>query len=242
MLELELENRFYTRAEISEATGIPVDADQFSRNVKRRLKNEGYAYEWKKRRGVQILSRTITPQMELKKLLVERLGMNPQVNALDFAQFILAIISEPGFSSMPYDTKESVISKICGHDIDDATLRNWAKKLYQTNNAHQEKKSALWHTFKDDNGIKRQEPADPDGEDYKAYCAARSSSMKAIEEADEKANASPEIRKMAYGRMITSLYGELGYYYWCPAIELNGMGEDIDEILRLVKEILPSPE
>ena len=55
-------------------------------------------------------------------------------------------------------------------------------------------------------------------------------------------NAAPEIRKMAYGRMITSLYGELGYYYWCPAIELNGMGEDIDEILRLVKEILSSPE
>ena len=123
-----------------------------------------------------------------------------------------------------------------------ATLRNWAKKLYQTNNAHREKKDALWHTFRDDNGIKRQEPADPDGEDYKAYCAARSSSMKAIEEADEKANASPEIRKMAYGRMITSLYGKLGYYYWCPAIELNGMGEDIDEILRLVKEILSSPE
>lgn len=231
MLELELGNRFYTRAEISEATGIPADANQFSRDVKRRLENEGYAYEWKNRRGVQILSRTITRQMELKKLLVERLGMNPQVNALDFAQFILAIISEPGFSSMPYDTKESVISKICGHDIDDATLRNWAKKLYQTNNAHQEKKSALWHTFKDDNGIKHQEPADPDGEDYKAYCAARTQTLDAIGE-----------QKNAYGKMITSLYGKLGYYYWCPAIELNGMGEDIDEILRLVKEILSSPE
>ena len=112
MLELELGNRFYTRAEISEATGIPADANQFSRDVKRRLENEGYAYEWKNRRGVQILSRTITPQMELKKLLVERLGMNPQVNTLDFAQFILAIISEPGFSSMPYDTKESVIPSL----------------------------------------------------------------------------------------------------------------------------------
>lgn len=228
MLELELENRFYTRAEISEATGIPADANQFARDVKRRLENEGYAYEWQNRRGVQIFSRTITPQMELKKLLVERLGMNPQVNALDFAQFILAIISEPGFDSMPYETKESVISKICGHDIDDATLRNWAKKLYQTNNAHREKKSALWHTFRDEYGMKHQEPADPDGEAYKAYCAARTQTLEAIGE-----------QKNAYGRMIKSLYGEYGYYYWCPAIELNGMGEDIDEILRLVNEILP---
>ena len=39
--------------------------------------------------------------------------------------------------------------------------------------------------------------------------------------------------------MIKSLYGKFGYYYWCPAIELNGMGEDIEEILRLVNEILP---
>lgn len=229
MLELELENRFYTRAEISEATGIPADANQFVRDVKRRLENEGYSYEWQKRRGVQIISRTITPQMELKKLLVERLGMNPQVNALDFAQFILALVSEPGFDSMPYDTKESVISKICGHDIDDATLRNWAKKLYQTNNAHREKKGALWHTFRDEYGMKHQEPADPDSEAYKAYCVARTQTLEVIGE-----------QKNAFGKMIADLYGEYGYYYWCSAIELNGMGEDIEEILRLVNEILPS--
>ena len=48
-----------------------------------------------------------------------------------------------------------------------------------------------------------------------------------------------------HGEVFTAereVNGELGYYYWCPAIELNGMGEDIDEILRLVKEILPSPK
>lgn len=45
MPELELENRFYTRAEISEATGIPTDANQFARDVKRQLENEGYSYE-----------------------------------------------------------------------------------------------------------------------------------------------------------------------------------------------------
>ena len=76
-----------------------------------------------------------------------------------------------------------------------------------------------------------QEPADPDGEDYKAYCAARTQTLEAIRE-----------QKNAFGRMIKRLYGKFGYYYWCPAIELNGMGEDIDEILRLVKEILSSPE
>ena len=50
------------------------------------------------------------------------------------------------------------------------------------------------------------------------------------------------IGNRALHNAVTSLYGKLEYYYWCPAIELNGMGEDIDEILRLVKEILSSPE
>jgi DNA mismatch repair ATPase MutL len=67
----ELENRFYSRAEISEATGISANASQFARDVKKKLADEGYAYEWINRRGVQILSRTVTPLMELKKLLVD---------------------------------------------------------------------------------------------------------------------------------------------------------------------------
>ena len=67
----ELENRFYSRAEISEATGIPANASQFARDVKKKLTDEGYAYKWINRRGVQILSRTVTPLMELKKLLLQ---------------------------------------------------------------------------------------------------------------------------------------------------------------------------
>ena len=39
----ELEMRFYSLAEISEITGIPANASQFARDVKRMLKNEGYA-------------------------------------------------------------------------------------------------------------------------------------------------------------------------------------------------------
>ena len=226
---IELENRFYSRAEISEVTGIPANVSQFARDVKKKLADEGYTYEWKPRRGVQIRSRTITPLMELKKLLVERLGLSTQVDALDFAQFLVALTTVPGFASMPYETKEKVISDICGHDIDDGTLRNWTSKLYGTENAYREKKGALWHTYKDEFGVKRQEPADPNGEEYKAYCDARTQTLEAIKK--EKQNN-------AYGIMIACLYDQYGCYYWCPEITLNAIGDDMPEIIRLVDKIV----
>ena len=228
---IELENRFYSRAEISEATGIPANASQFARDVKKMLTDEGYAYKWINRRGVQILSHTVTPLMELKKLLVERLGLSTQVDALDFAQFLVAIMTEPDFASMPYKTKETVISGICGHDIDDGTLRHWMSRLYGSGNAHREKWGALWHTYKDEYGVKRQERADPDGEAYKAYCDARTQTLEAIGD-----------RKNAYGIMIGCLYSQYGCYYWCPEITLNAIGKDMPEIIRLVEEILIKPD
>ena len=230
----ELENRFYSRAEISEATGIPANASQFARDVKKKLTDEGYAYEWINRRGVQILSRVVTPQMELKKLLVERLGLSSQIDALDFAQFLVAIMTVPGFASMPYETKEVIISGICGHDIDDGTLRNWTSKLYGSENAYREKKGALWHTYKDEFGVKRQEPADPNSEEYKAYCDARTQTLEAIKKEEDP--------RKAYGIMIACLYDRYGCYYWCPEITLNAIGDDMPEIIRLVEEIVMKPD
>lgn len=96
------------------------------------------------------------------------------------------------------------------------------------------KKGALWHTYRDENGVKRQEPADPDGEAYKEYCYLRASVLDCIRETDEKINASPEVRKGAYGQMLRQLYSEYGCYYWCPEIVLNALGDDIEEIIRLV--------
>ena len=235
---IELENRFYSRAEISEVTGIPASASQFARDVKKKLTDEGYAHEWINRRGVQILSRTVTPLMKLKRLLVERLGLSTQVDALDFAQFLVAIMTVPGFDSMPYPVREEVISDICGHNIDDGTLRHWMSRMYSSGNAYREKNGALWHTYEDEFGMKRREPADLNGEDYKTYCDLRTQTLEAIKKADEESNAPLKVRKKAFKRMLTSLYDDYGCYYKCPEITLNAIGDDMPEIIRLVEEII----
>lgn len=234
----ELEIRFYSLSEISEITGIPANASQFARDVKRMLKNEGYTCEWLKKRGVNIIGRTITPQMELKKLLMERFGMNTQADVVGFAWFIIALTTVTGFASMPYLQKEKVITEKCGYNIDDGTLRHWAGKLYKSGNANRTKKGALWHTYLDEDGVKRQETANPDGEAYKKYCDLRTTVLDGIRKTDEKTNATPEVRKGAYGRMLRQLYSEYGCYYWCPEIVLNALGDDTEEIIRLVDGIV----
>lgn len=233
-----LENRWYSRDEISTVTGIDKSANQFARDVKKKLTKEGYAYEWVNRKGVRILSRTIPPQMRLKEILVSRLGLNSQTDAEDFAQFIIALVREEDFASMPWPTKERVLAERCGHNIDDSTLRRWAGKLYATGNAERFKKRTIWHTYTDENGIKQQEKADEDA--YKAYCAHRSAALEQIKQHD--AQRGKPAKRSAYSRMVSQLYAEYGYYYWCPEIVLNALGDDIDEIIALVDEIVMSSD
>ena len=222
--------RFYTRQEIAEITGRNIASSHFSREVISDLQKWGYAYQWIRGRGVNILSRDESPQMRLKTLLMKRLGLNSQIDALDFAWFMVAISAVEGFASMPYVTKEKTITELCGHNISQSTLRRWAGVLYETGNAERFKKGALWRTYKDETGMKRQEHADPESDEYKTYCAIRSNTLETIKQEGENTGA--------WGRMITLTYGEHGVYYYCPEIVLNAIGEDIDEIMDLVDEIV----
>ena len=110
---MELELRFYSLDEMAAVLGrIRKPNDNFKRDAETFLKREGYTYEWLNRRGVQIISREVPPQIKLKKLLIERLGLDSQVDALDFARYIVALFLIDGFASMPYDTKERVLFEI----------------------------------------------------------------------------------------------------------------------------------
>ena len=222
--------RFYTRQEIAEITGRNIASSHFSREVISDLQKWGYDCEWMPRKGVNILSRDESPQMKLKTLLMKRLGLNSQIDALDFAWFIVAISIVEDFSAMPYATREITITEFCGHNISQSTLRRWAGALYETGNAERFKKGALWKTSRDENGIKRQERVDPNSDEYKAYCAVRSATLENIQQEGEN--------KGAWGKMIQRTYGEYGVYYYCPEIVLNALGEDIDEIMDLVDEIV----
>lgn len=238
---MELELRFYSLDEMAAVLGrIRKPNDNFKRDAEAILKREGYTYEWLNRRGVEIISRELPPQMKLKKLLMERLGLDSQVDALDFARYIVALFLIDGFASMPYDTKERVLFEIVGKDISNATLRRWAGRLYESENAYRSKRGSLWKTVTDEYGMKRQIPV-PDGStEYREYCDALTAAIHAFEKADAKAEKPHKIKP--FKRAIKSLYAQYGKYYWCPETVVNALGDDVDEIINLVFQIVSPDE
>lgn len=241
---MELKPGFYPLDEIAAALGRDKSASQFARDTKAYLKREGYTFEWINRKGVQIISREMPPQMKLKKLLVERLGLDSQVDALDFARFIVAMFLVDGFASAPYDTKERLLFDITGKDISNSCLRRWVGRLYETQNAHRWKRGALWKTVTDEYGVKRQSRVQEFDDEYKEYCNALSVAIDAFMLEDTKAIAKgrkPHKIK-PFGRAIRSLYSQYGRYYWCPQIVLNALGDDVDEIIDLVFQLISEEE
>lgn len=47
--------------------------------------------------------------------------------------------------------------------------------------------------------------------------------------------------KKPFGEMIKRLYSDFGHYYYCSALVLNALGDDVEEITRLVHEIVEAP-
>lgn len=234
---IPLEKRFYSRQEIGEAVGVSPQSSQFARDVKTRLTNAGYTFNWINRRGVEITGWDDSPEMRLKRLLIERVGLNTQIDAVFFARFIIAFSCIDGFSAMPWETRAKVLTEYTGKEISESTLRRWASKLYETDNAFQNERAALWHTYTDAGGIKHQERADKESEEYKIYCDARHEIMDTLEKSDIANGNEKNGKRTRYGRMIKILYNKYGVYYYCSAFVLNALGEAVDEMLALIDEI-----
>jgi len=227
----QLELKTYTREEIAAITGRKINSRQFARDVKHDLAAFGYKYEWINRVGVQITSLPEGNEARFKNLLVERLGIDSQVNPIDFACFISALSTYKGFDSMPYRKREEVMNEICGHDISESTLRNWARKLFASKNAERFRKGALWKTYRDEHKIKRQVKVEIDSDEYKHFCEVRSDTLETLDKMGVPAN-------QRWGMMICELYKEYGHFYYCPEICLNALGDDVEEICELVTAIM----
>lgn len=239
----KLEFRFYSLDEIAAATEKTERNKNFKRDTERLLARKGYSYEWQDGKGVTILSRDTSAQRRLKKLLVTRLGMHPDTNPLHFAYFIMALSWIDGFESAPWPEKPAMLYELFGINPSESTLKRWAAKLYESGNATRFRKGALWKTITDNVGMKRRIPIDPESAEYKEFCDIRSATIQSVLKENEQAKASGQgaLYKNAFGEASKRLYGKFGYYRYCPAIVLNALGDDVEEITRLVHEIVEAP-
>lgn len=228
----KLELRFYPREELAKIAGLDAQGHNFSAKMKRSLDLWGYEYEFKPRRGFTITRVPTTPEERLIEILRRDVGIDTQVDALKFSCFMSAFVLIPDFLAMPWRTRETMLWEYFAVSVCDNTMRGWRDKMIECGyiyDAHSVR--TLWHTSTQ-NGSKVQEKADPESEEYKAYCKLRSGILNGYE-----AMGIP--LRTVWGDMVHQLYNEYGAYYYCKSIEFNGFKlKELDVIHDLTLEIL----
>lgn len=229
-----LDFRFYNLDEIAKTTKTPRTSDHLKRDVTRKLDAWGYEYEWHNRKGVTILDLPSPASLRLKEIMTERLHISSQIQPVEFAYFILAFSVIPNFKSMPWPERIKVLHENEMVTKEESTVRHWSSLLIKSGNATHDRKGQLWHTYTE-NGVKYREWVSDEDTQYKEYSACRTEILESLEK-----NGVP--KKTQWGTMVKALYREYGYYYYCPEICLNALGEEIDELFELVTLITQEQE
>lgn len=233
MFEFErLEMRFYPREELAAIAGLDAQGHNFSATMKRTLTLWGYEYTFQPRRGFTITRVPTTPEERLIEILRRDVGIDTQIDPLQFSCFMSACVIVPNFLNMPWRTREIRMREYFDLVITDRTMMNWRDKLEESKYIYISiADRTLWHTITRD-GRKVQEKADPESEEYKTYCKLRSGILNGYE-----AIGIPS--RTVWGDMVHQLYDAYGVYYYCKSIDFNGFKlKELDYIHDLTLEIL----
>lgn len=229
-----LEKRFYPRQEIAEIVGITNLQDKhFAEKVKRYLDNRKYDYDYSCK-GVTITAHPETAEEQLASLLRNVLGLDVQTDAYYFACFIDAFSSIEGFDAMPWISRTGVFNHHYHNTVSKPTLERWHHHLLKSGNMVKFAKGALWRTFKDEDGYIVQKRVDPESQEYKEYCEKRWAYLSG----SGFDGANKETRKNTWGSMVYTLMPDYGVYYYCPSSLLNALGDQAEEISRLVAQVM----
>lgn len=136
-----LETRFYSLSEIREITG-----KRIKRDVTHLLDLWGYKYQWTDRQGVTI---TQCPEAlsRFAELMRRHLHINSQIKPYPFGCFLLLLLEDEAFSSMPWEERAWQLADLYGIEVSDRTLRNWASYLFRGEFLMKDKETrTVWYT------------------------------------------------------------------------------------------------
>ena len=137
-----LECRFYSLAEIHKITG-----KARKRDIVNLLVHWGYKYQWKDRRGVTILKCPEPSILRFTELMRHHLHIDSQVNPKEFACFLILLLEDEAFSSMPWEERAWQLADLYGIEVSDRTLRNWASYLFRGEFLMKDKETrTVWYT------------------------------------------------------------------------------------------------
>lgn len=237
------EKRSYPRAEIAEIMALNPKSRNFARDVKNRLDKWGYEYEYKSS-SVLITKVPATPEERLNELLIKKLNLDIQTNLRGFALVFYLLSTDYDFATSPWLTKENIILREYGFDIDDSTMRNWARKLIRANVIAKDIDSPEpWRTIIL-NGSKKQERLDMNDEktlkEKEEYYSLRSQYLQEADTEYQKATQTAEMNPKRWEIAIRRLWKEKKCcYYTVKPFVFNAFFDDDDykEIFELIQRV-----
>ena len=239
----QLELRFYPREEIATVLNVNIkDSNHFAENVKRKLKNSGYGFDYQNRQGVNILSKPETPSERLAEILYRGFEIDIQVFPEQFAYFISAFNDIDGFESMPWAERASAYYNFYGVCVNDKTLRNWCSQLIDRGVIARFGGYTRWRTYFEGNRKIREPIEEIDEVEMQNYFDRRSEIFKNNYITELEQGLSPRVaRKAAWKQTYLDLWAEFNCcYYYCKNFTLTAFSYnsiDVREIYELVNEI-----
>ena len=239
----QLELRFYPREEIAKVLNVNIrDSNHFADNVKRKLTNSGYGFDYHQKQGVIIRSKPEAPAERLAEILYRGFGINIQVFPEQFAFFIAAFNDIPGFDSMPWVERAAVYYQHYGVYVSDKTLRNWCSQLIDRGVIAKWGGSTKWRTYFEGDRKIREPIEEIDEVEMQNYFERRSEIFKDNYITHLERKEQPrEARELAWKDTYTDLWAEFGCcYYYCKNFTLSAFpynGVDVREIIELSREL-----
>ena len=241
----QLEKRFYNLDELSEITTVNRKANNFKRDVENALAKWGYGYEWINHRGATITHIPTAPEERLREILVRQFHVDIKVDMYSFACFVTAFSDIPSFDSMPWKEREHYFREYLGRQVDERTLRSWAKKLIEQEIVVKGTSGSYWKTEIIDNYKIRSTVSK---EEVDAYNKRRTELLDELP-IDELALAiMKKDKELTYKQAICSawdyIYSRLWdefqcCYYSCKTFHFTAWNKqgDLAEVYELTREI-----
>ena len=256
---VQLESRFYSRAEIAEVIksyinenhkndkeyvertveSILNDTKHFKRNTSDTLSKWGYGFDWMPH-GIMITHVPDTKEARLKEILLRQFHVDIQVDMYAFACFVTAFTDVPGFSSMPWKLREKEFENYSGVFFTSRTLSSWCKKLIEREIMSKSETGTYWKTYFR-NGEKRREITTK--EEALNYFKRRAELLNELVEEvlQEDPSLSQEAaRSIAWKDVYGYLWAEFGYCcYFCKTFRFFAWNEQgwLAEVFELTREI-----
>lgn len=233
-MAIYIEKRSYNKKKFAEMLGVnPNDSKHLNRNLQRKLEGMGFKEDdYQILRSEVVILWVPTTAEEKIPYLCRLLGIDKQVDAINFTVFCYCLLEQEDFQCRPWPEKAIWIKDCYGVDVTDRTLRAWCSKLMNDGEVVKDKDTFSWWTSTNINGdiIREEVMNEQEIEDYRNW----------NKEFFEREDVQKMDKKERGETWFSSMWGHFGCkFYKCYAYTFGAWHGDImEELIKVGKEYI----